>query len=507
MKSSLVSLLLVFACVSALHAEDYLIVDLVGADDPFYAAAQRLAELRDGTIVSANASDLAPLAEIFKDKQPRYVAVVVRPGDFDVNLARRFLQVATEVDGDPFVDFAYGFITGDAPSTAVSLVERAWGAEQKRRKPTIGLAAVGEKVIAKSGASEQGFPLRKATLPQLWGQIAGGENFSEGRDAKFIKQLMPQLQGKAMILFAGHGLPPEVLGGPTWKDLAGLNFDGAVAMNIACLTGVTGKWFEEDWQQGKKRQRVVPEDESFCLAMLRTGVATYVAYACPRPAGPELFTDFAALAAEGLSVGEVRRRDYNRVILASIAAGNDKLKLVQEADGRPLTPRRDLVKDVLLDMATGGVVFGDPKFTPFVARPDEVPTETKVEGVEGGLRATVLIGGQHLFVECSDSLAMWSENAQAMRVIAIVPLGKQYVSDVRIKELKMGQEIRERRLVWAVEEDRGERWLHVKANFPRHAADNRVAFFAGLRAEFQVQTTDDPAMAVERQVIGESASH
>jgi hypothetical protein len=211
-----------------------------------------------------------------------------------------------------------------------------------------------------------------------------------------------------------------------------------------------------------------------------------------------LFTDFAALAAEGLSVGEIRRRDYNRVVLASIANGNEHIKIIQEADGQAIRRPRDLVKDLLLDMATGGVVFGDPKFTPFSPRPDETPTETKIEVINSGFRATVSVGGQHVFFECADQLAMWDEKTQAMRMLAIVPLGKQYVSAVRISELKMGKPIRERRLAWAVEEDHGERWLHAKVNFPMPGPENQAAVFAGVRAVFEVDTTSDADKAVNR---------
>jgi hypothetical protein len=218
-----------------------------------------------------------------------------------------------------------------------------------------------------------------------------------------------------------------------------------------------------------------------------------------------LFNDFAALAAEGLSVGEVRRRDYNRVVLASIANGKERIRILEEADGQAIQPPRDLVKDLLLDMATGGVVFGDPKFTPFAPQPDEVPAQTEVERVEGRIRATISIGGEHVFFECSDPLAMWSADAQALRVMGIVPLGKEYVTAVRVTELKMGEEVRERRLVWAVEEDRGERWLHVKANFPMPDGENQDALSAGVRAGFQIDTTNDPAKAVAHNVTREAA--
>jgi hypothetical protein len=107
-------------------------------------------------------------------------------------------------------------------------------------------------------------------------------------------------------------------------------------MNIACYTGVTGRWFEDDHAAGVRRERKVPEGQCVCLAALRTGPAAYVGYACPRPAGPELFMDVSALATEGLSVGEVRRRDYNRVVLAHLAQGLSGLQPQEYADGNAI---------------------------------------------------------------------------------------------------------------------------------------------------------------------------
>jgi hypothetical protein len=56
--------------------------------------------------------------------------VVVRPGYLDINLARALLKLATQIDDDPLVDFAYGFITGDMLETALALAEAGSMAEQ-----------------------------------------------------------------------------------------------------------------------------------------------------------------------------------------------------------------------------------------------------------------------------------------------------------------------------------------------------------------------------------------
>jgi hypothetical protein len=98
------------------------------------------------------------------------VAFVVRPGDFDENLARAVLQMATRIDGDPFVDFAYGYITGSSPEAAVALVERPRKFETKRRSPEVAVVAVGAKTVIQSGIYKQQFPLRTTSIPQLWAQ-------------------------------------------------------------------------------------------------------------------------------------------------------------------------------------------------------------------------------------------------------------------------------------------------------------------------------------------------
>ena len=506
MKNLIPLVLFLLICVSDLRATagEYLILDLAGPDDPYHAAAERLAALHDGKIVRGDPRRLAPVLEILKQDPPRYVAIVVRPADLDINLARAFLKIATQVDRDPFVDFAYGYITGDTPEVAVALAEAGSKVEKQRRKPSLAVAAVGTESVTKSGIRSERFPLRKTTLPQLWGQIAGGENFSEGRDAKFIKTVMPQLQNKSLVMLAGHGYPGEIVGGPTWRDFSGLNLEGAVVMNIACYTGVTGRWFEEDQAEGVRRERNVPAGESVCLAVLRTGPAAYVAYACPRPAGPELFMDVTALATEGLSVGEVRRRDYNRVALAHLAQGFIGLRTPVDSDGDPLRPPQDIVKDLLLDMATGGMLFGDPAFRPFDAQADETPIEVKSERVGERMTVTVTVGSEHLFFQCSDSLATWGEEQlPAMRILARVPLGQDQVAEVKVRELKIGGEIMKRRLVWAVEEDGGERFLHVKVWFPQPAPAKFAFLQSGARAVFEVTTTNDPDQVMTRFVDSE----
>ena len=110
----------------------YVVADGVGSADPYSKAVTLLAKHRRATVVPFDPEALDPLRDSLRALSPEYVAVVVRPEMIDFNLARRFLQMSTEIDDDPFVDFSYGFITGATPADAVALLRRSFELEQER---------------------------------------------------------------------------------------------------------------------------------------------------------------------------------------------------------------------------------------------------------------------------------------------------------------------------------------------------------------------------------------
>src|SRR6516165_2515933 len=152
-----------------------------------------------------------------------------------------------------------------------------------------------------------------------------------------------------------------------------------------------------------------------------------------------------------------------------------------------------------MSMATGGMLFGDPAFTPFAAQPGEAPVEVKTDRQGEHLRVTAAVGGQHVFFECSEPLATWGDDQlSTLRVMARVPLGDDHVAEVTVKELKPLDQFDHRRLVWAVEGDRGQRILHLKVYFPQPAPEKLAALMSGLRAVFDVKTTRDADEAQTR---------
>jgi hypothetical protein len=482
----------------AATSNEYVIVSLVPEDDPYFKAATELKKLRGGQVLMATADRLEMLPELLRPLRPQHVAIVLRPESLDENLVRKLIVLATHIDQDPFVDFAYGFITGDSADAAVALAQAGNRAESRVRQPAIAMLGVAEGGLATSTSSQQQIPLRSGLLPFNVHMIAGGSagNKSDNDSANkaegdpYVREVVPKLADSPIVLFAGHGYPSRVVGGPTYHDLAGQRFDGNVVLNIACYTGVTNRWFDNDWGARQVREKCVAPDRSFCLNMLNTGVAAYVAYVSARPAGPAMLGDAVTIATEGHSIGELMRRNANSIVLAHLQQSHDQLQITELTDGKPITNDRT-VRDTLIEMSTGAALFGDPAFVPFKKQPGAHPV--RLTGKRRGDRLTVKVdvSGPLFHFFCSDQVAMWDDKNQSLRFEAIVPLGARNFADVRLVKSSLGDA--PHRVTAAVEEHRGKRSLHVKASFEQpDAAQLMQVAQNGLSCKFAIETSDEP---------------
>jgi hypothetical protein len=475
-----------FAQQDAKGTPGYLVLAAVAADDPYHAAARVLAEHHRAEIVAFDPANVEPLRAVLARTEPRHVALVLRPEQLDFVFQRRFLQLATEVDDDPFVDFAFGYVTGRTADDAHDLARR--GVARAPEPVDGGIAMVAGGGDTSSVRGERLPPGARGMFDGLQLFCAGAKAFPETkRDVEFLRANLPKLKGRDAVTFVGHGYPREVSGGPTFADLDGVDLANAVVLNVACYTGVTHRWFDDDWRNGTMKLEQVPLAESFGLAVLHAGVLGYTAYLCPRPAGPELETDLAALLAGGASLGDARRRDYDKTVLGFLGFGEERLRLREVGDGAALPKGPDAVRDLMLEGATGGVLFGDPACVPFVARPDDVPVQLAFAPGDGAIAVTARVVAPRVWSNCSDPTARWGKE-MAMRVHARVPLGERHVTDVVVDSCTVGPESPPTRVLWAVERDHGERFLQLKVAF------QRVQKPGELRLAARVVTTADAAL-------------
>lgn len=479
--ASLVIAFFVFMASASLQAEEsrYVVVSLVEKGDPYEQAGVTLEKLRNASTLRASVKDLDSLLPRLKEAQPDYVAFIARPEQIDVNLARQIFQLATQIDDDPFVDFAYGVITGRTPKDAIRLAQSGAKVESKKKKPELGILGVADNgFLKKSQSQQQHVPLSGLVLPMTWATIAAEK---DNPDQDFLKQTLKQFQSKSLFAFAGHGYPDGVVGGPKHNDLQGRDFSGAVVYNIACYTGVTSNWYQNDFQTSKIKQEKVTAGESFCLSMLETGVAGYVAYACPRPAGPEMFADMLSMATEGISTGEQRRRHANRVILTHLGQDVAETGFELLQDGQPIKPAKS-TDEIVRNMSTGGLLFGDPATMPFQETDGAYPIASDVRKQESGIRVDVEINGPLWHWFCADQL----EQA-FMKIETRVEVSSSGIKSVTVDRLPFGKKYPAKKVTAATETHDGKTYLHVKAAFERPEQSDMMRFGQGVEAQFSVE--------------------
>lgn len=470
-------------------AGEYVVLSGVPEGDPYDKAAARLAAHHGaGKIVRFDPEKPESALAALKEAAPRNVAVVVRPEQIDVNSVRRFLRMATQVDADLFVDFAYGFITGATPEDALAFVETIIRAGKTKQPRKVGSAGVWGGT-GQSQASDGHYELGALKLPQrtLRFRAPAGQE----RDQPFIDAELPSLAGCGAIIMGGHGMPWEIGHGPRAEDIGKLRLFPAVAFNYACHTGVTRRYPQREYSGGNVVERLmeVERKRSFALNMIKTGITGYVAYVNPRPAGPELSTDFARVLA-GASLGESRRADYAKILLGYLGWGEKGIVPPEWEDGRTKARKAvDPVRHMMLDGATGGILYGDPAFRPFERNAESLPLAKAVKGEGEDLIVAFALAERHMGIWCADPFRKFPGGLHGMarklygkiELPADAPLIRSVWIDTATQG---GKPIRTLAPVWALEEDDGKRYLHVKANFDYGArGDVAVRFVASSRAE------------------------
>ena len=467
---------------------DYVVLVGVDKNDLYDRAARLLAKHhRTQHVLRFDPERPEAIAKKLRRIQPTQVAIVLRPEQIHVNSVRRILKMSTTIDDDPFVDFEFGYITGETAAEAVRFVENIIRASKRKPLVKVGKASVwGGKYesLASDGTYEAGdlsFPMRSLRFV--------APNGKHGRNQEFIDKNLRSLEGCGAIIMGGHGMPWEIGSGPRAEDMAKLELFPAVAFNYACHTGVTRTYPERKYESGVYVQRLFEIDakRSFALSMIRAGITGYVAYVNPRPAGPELSIDFQRVLA-GSTLGAARRNDYNKITLGYLGYGEKGIVPPAWQEGLRQPAREvDAVRHMMLDGATGGILYGDPAFRPFPeAKPNSLPLKVQTKTVEGALHVTMRVMAYWAYVWCAEPFRRFDEKSRtmAMKVYTRVEVPETWtdVGSVRIASATWaGNPVTTLEPVWAVENDQGKRYLHLKANFERtskHRGDIVVTMVA-----------------------------
>ncbi|MBI3099360.1 MAG: outer membrane protein assembly factor BamD [Planctomycetes bacterium] len=504
--------------------------------DPWGDVAQSIALRFRGELLRFDPSELSSLRRRMAtyEPRPRYVSIVLPPQDLDVNLHRRMLVVSTQMDSDPFCDFAFGYITGETPDHALGLIESASLVKQHGIKKSMIEASVisGSKSYVSEGC---GSPLAEA-LGYSGEDVYWACVEDDPKVLPFVKANIGRLSGKGIVGLSGNGDPegiwlfhddrnsdeskhwpfdPKKVGndpkGEMPRILASafrsLDLSKSVIWSGTCHSGVPCRQFVEGdivstfGTVDRVTEYLIPPERGLCLAILHAKPSAFLAPIGPNHGYSCNVEQYRALAT-GMPLGDVMRTRYNEIVLAQ---------------GGPLRPAifRAGAPEVHEDPMRGGginrLLYGDPAFRPFArpgaesaAGPGLAPGrnaggETVPSGQEpppwNGLAQTVnpIFGREGFVVRCvvvdETSAIFWdmfgSDDAHPERVYTTVDLTPRLCEPEAVTataKSPTGEVISlAPKCLWAIEAIDGKRVLHLQANAAREALEKK-----GVVVEFTV---------------------
>jgi hypothetical protein len=177
----------------------YIILTNLDKKDSYFKAVKLLKKYRRARVVKFDEDDFDGMLRKLRIIKPEYVAIVAKPETIDVNFAYRFLQMATKLDDDPFVDFAYGFITGKDSRDTIRFIRNIIKAEKNIKN-------FPKKTIEFGPANIERF--QKDTEPWIKG-FSTANLCHKGK--MFPGKFLRYLEGNGIIRFWGDGSPERIV--------------------------------------------------------------------------------------------------------------------------------------------------------------------------------------------------------------------------------------------------------------------------------------------------------
>ncbi|MHC4953598.1 MAG: hypothetical protein ACYTGZ_06890 [Planctomycetota bacterium] len=429
------------------------------ADDPAWKGVFDVLKARGyETIIPFKGAKVGPAFRELRKIRPGLVTVVVPHDTLDVNWHFDFLERAARLDADPFVDFAFGYITGATPAEAVAFARGIAAADGKRSEFP--------QTIVEFGPVQKPYG---PTSPQPH-KIAKGwktRGYWHAKDAQDVAAQLSKLKGVGIYRAGGHGWPTGVdegLSGRALRD-SGLRIHPALYFSGPCYCGVTTRWFRTA-QRRIKEEEIAPED-SFLLSLIRAG-ATGIFAGLDPDRGETNEHELEHLLVTGDPLGFASKATYDEAV---VSYRRPELKLPRYRDGKGW-PFRD-IHDQMISGAACRALFGDPSFQPVQKAandPFEASTNRTKKGLEVTWRRGSDVGKYWAPVDVMRGTGGWTHRIRIRIALPIEEARK--IRGFRVLHVtKDGNDVPYAYATAAVEEWAGEGRVHMLVVFPRTSND------------------------------------
>jgi len=464
-----------------------LILSSVTAEREYARAIVLLKELHpDAATATFAPNDLNSAKKVLLKQRPRYVILVLRPDELDVNFAWGWLTLCTELNDDPLVDVRTGIITGASARDAAAFVERISAAVNgKNTLPARFVDNMGPNMQA--GKKDFLQQAGSFMIPGLGGRLDLSV-ISHGSEA-FTEKHLDSMNGAGWVHFGGHGSPERIDDGLRGTLVASLKLAPSVVFNGACYTGVTYRWYDQFNAGGKVAEKTVAAADCFCLNTLRTDAIAYLAALHPDHGMP-VYQEMEFLAYSGAPLGDVIKHTQDGVIIAS---GGRLPKFDRLAAG--MDPPAWSPSETMLKGTASRVLFGDPSV---IAGEAFATPPFKVAVKADGDSLSVLATLTNAALKSSFTDTYWNDlsgdkapfNDRAL-IVADLPADWKKVGRVDVIEVKAGGQALKSKLVgYAVEEADAARHtagrVHVQVDVPATGFMQSALRVAGATVELKL---------------------
>ena len=434
-----------------------------GADGDWEKVAGVLSTHRNATQVRFSTDDLKALVVKLRELKPRYLALVMRPQSLDANVTRELIPLLTTIDDDPFVDVAFGVITGATAADALRLVNNTIRAEKQgvpERAMGLGAATVSKCIEYPKAETMYGVPGRPFPFHQhyVYGTDPDWKGWWESRRDHLKGNGLIDLgscgDSQGIWLFSDQrnlqrdkhwkydpkkvgqdpdGDMPRLTPAIIFGDKSGPDIFPAVVINGSCHSGVTCRTVVEGDivstfgdTDGKVVFHEIAPEESFPLTAIAHGATAYIGPLGANHAS-RASIEISYLLTMGAPLGDVMRRCYNELVMGAA----DRSIAVPRLVANEPEPRDEgwcMWVDCLYR-----VLFGDPAFNPFPKTAPDVEN-VSIETAGSAVRVTMDV------TDPAQDLRIWDpwrkEGGSGSRLLTEVKLPKSAKSITAMKTVE-----------------------------------------------------------------------
>ena len=196
----------------AKNAGKLVVLTDLAEDDPYFAVVKEVeARKTPSATLRCAAREFTTLREALLRELPEYAIVVTRPDHLDVNQHFEFVEMLTTLDADPFVDVAFGYLTGATPEEAFAFAQRALDPKLQSLRAKPEMLEFGPSLQAPQHGGPVPHPV--ALSVKRWFDFHG--------PVAELKSRAETFRGKDVVFAAGHGLPTGIDDGLQRRRLPG----------------------------------------------------------------------------------------------------------------------------------------------------------------------------------------------------------------------------------------------------------------------------------------------